>query len=85
DGKLLAVDEAIKFIDEAIGTRSETLRVIDEYLGPHFFPVREDGADPRTCPTCGEGRLGIKLGRMGAFIGCSRYPECRYTRPLQVG
>ncbi len=84
EGKLLAVDEAIKFIDEAIGTRSETLRVIDEYLGPHFFPTREDGADPRTCPSCGEGRLGIRLGRMGAFIGCSRYPECRYTRPLQV-
>jgi DNA topoisomerase-1 len=55
---------------------------LDEMLGPHMFPAREDGTDPRVCPTCGSGRLNLKLGRFGAFIGCSNYPECNYTRQL---
>ncbi len=58
----------------------EVLTALDELLAPHVFPVRPDGGDPRQCPTCGSGRLSIKLGRFGAFIGCSNYPECRYTR-----
>ena len=61
----------------------EVLKALDEDLGRHFFP--ENGAgDPRLCPVCGNGRLSLKLGRFGAFIGCSNYPECRYTRPLAV-
>ena len=48
----------------------------------HLFPPREDGSDPRVCPECGTGRLSIKLGKFGAFIGCSNYPECKYTKPL---
>jgi DNA topoisomerase-1 len=63
---------------------SDVIEALDEELGPHFFPAREDGADPRACPACAAGRLGLKLGRQGAFIGCSNYPECRYTRPLAV-
>ncbi|WP_142850800.1 type I DNA topoisomerase [Telmatospirillum sp. J64-1] len=63
---------------------SHVLDVLDQELGPHFFPEQEDGHDPRKCPTCGEGRLSLKLGKFGAFIGCSNYPECRYTRPLAV-
>lgn len=63
---------------------SEVIEALDEELGPHFFPAREDGTDPRACPACGSGRLGLRLGRQGAFIGCSNYPECRYTRPLAV-
>ena len=51
---------------------------------PHFFPSEADGGDPRLCPGCGAGRLGLKLGKFGAFIGCSNYPECRYTPPLGV-
>jgi DNA topoisomerase-1 len=50
-----------------------------------MFPEREDGGDPRRCPTCGNGRLNLKLGKFGAFIGCSNYPECRYTRQLGRG
>jgi DNA topoisomerase-1 len=66
---------------------SDVLDTLDAQLSAHFFPtVDEDGQplekDPRSCPTCGEGRLSLKLGKFGAFIGCSRYPECRYTRPL---
>ncbi len=64
---------------------SEVLVALDELLAPHVFPVRADGGDPRQCPTCGTGRLSIKLGRFGAFIGCSNYPECRHTRPFSVG
>ncbi len=61
----------------------EVLDKIEEVLEPHLFPPREDGADPRQCPKCGAGRLGLKTSRAGgAFIGCSNYPECRFTRPL---
>jgi DNA topoisomerase-1 len=61
---------------------SQVIDALDEMLAPHLFPAREDGSDPRVCPTCGNGRLGLKLSKFGAFIGCSNYPECRYTRPL---
>ncbi|MSO85727.1 MAG: type I DNA topoisomerase [Rhodospirillales bacterium] len=70
------------------GTRelrvSQVLDTLDALLGPHFFPPRADGKDPRACPGCADGRLNLKLGRFGAFIGCSNYPECRHTRPLAV-
>jgi DNA topoisomerase-1 len=62
----------------------EVLKALDEALGPHFFPDAGDGADPRLCPGCGKGRLSLKLGKFGAFIGCSNYPECRFTRRLGV-
>ncbi len=61
---------------------ANVVTALDDILGPHMFPTREDGGDPRLCPTCGNGRLGLKLGRFGAFIGCSNYPECRFTRQL---
>lgn len=59
---------------------SEVLEALNEILGPHIFPPKADGGDPRACPSCGAGRLSLKVGRFGAFIGCSNYPECRYTR-----
>jgi DNA topoisomerase-1 len=58
------------------------LDALNESLGPHIFPAKEDGTDPRVCPTCGNGRLSLKTGKFGAFIGCSNYPECRFTRPI---
>ncbi|MBV9968849.1 MAG: topoisomerase DNA-binding C4 zinc finger domain-containing protein, partial [Xanthobacteraceae bacterium] len=63
---------------------SEVIDALDEMLAPHIFPPRADGVDPRRCTTCGTGRLSLKLGKFGAFIGCSNYPECRYTRPFSV-
>jgi len=60
----------------------QVLEALNEALGPHIFPDKGDGADPRACPSCGAGRLSLKTGRYGAFIGCSNYPECRYTRPI---
>lgn len=61
---------------------SEVIEKIDEVLSYHLFPPREDGSDPRVCPECGKGRLSVKLGKFGAFLGCSNYPECKYTKPL---
>ncbi|MDX8351472.1 type I DNA topoisomerase [Cognatiyoonia sp. IB215182] len=62
---------------------SEVLEKINEVLEPHLFPPNEDGSDPRLCPNCGAGRLSMRTARSGgAFIGCSNYPECRYTRPF---
>ncbi len=63
---------------------SDVIDALDADLGPHFFPAREDGSDPRSCPACGTGRIGLKLGRFGSFIGCSNYPTCQYTRKLAV-
>jgi DNA topoisomerase I len=61
---------------------SQVIDALDEVLGPHIFPPDAGGADPRVCPTCGSGRLSLKLGRFGAFVGCSNYPDCRYTRQI---
>ena len=61
---------------------TEVLDNLNELLGPHIFPAKEDGGDPRGCPSCNAGRLSLKLGKFGAFVGCSNYPECRYTRTL---
>ena len=61
---------------------AEVLDVLDAMLGPHIYPARADGGDVRQCPTCGTGKLNLKAGKFGAFVGCSNYPECRYTRPL---
>jgi DNA topoisomerase-1 len=63
---------------------SQVIDTLDADLGPHFFPANDNGTDARRCPSCKEGRLSIKLGKFGAFIGCSNYPECRYTRRLGV-
>ncbi len=65
-------------------TISQVLTALDEELGRHFFPNDGSGRDPRLCPGCGTGRLSLKLGKFGAFIGCSNYPSCRYTRPLAI-
>lgn len=61
---------------------TEVLDVLDDALAPQLYPPKEDGSDPRVCPLCGEGRLHLKTSRTGGFVGCSNYPECRYTRPI---
>jgi DNA topoisomerase I len=64
---------------------AQVIDALDEMLAPHLFPPRADGADPRKCPSCETGRLSLKLGKFGGFIGCTNYPECRYTRQLAPG
>ena len=67
---------------------SDVLDALNEALGPYVFPKTDENgnpkANPRECPLCGEGELSLKLGRHGAFVGCSRYPECKFTRPFSV-
>ncbi|MFN3836261.1 MAG: type I DNA topoisomerase [Brevundimonas sp.] len=58
------------------------LDALNESLGAHIFPDKGDGSDPRECPLCHQGQLSLKTSRFGAFIGCSRYPDCKYTRPV---
>ena len=70
-------------VEETQGLRiSNVIDALDSELDAHFFPQTGDGRDPRLCPVCGEGRLGLRLGRQGPFFGCSRYPDCRHVRPL---
>ncbi|MEF2545670.1 type I DNA topoisomerase [Aurantimonas sp. E1-2-R+4] len=61
---------------------TDVLDALNEELGPLVFPPKEDGTEPRACPRCGEGKLSLKLGKFGAFVGCSNYPECGFTRQL---
>jgi len=78
-------DEFSRAVDQTKDLKiSDVISALDQDLGPHFFPPREDGTDPRACTACGTGRLGLKLGRFGSFIGCSNYPACQYTRRLAI-
>jgi len=61
---------------------TNVLDALNEELAPLVFPKREDGGDPRICQVCGTGKLSLKLGKYGAFVGCSNYPECNFTRQL---
>jgi DNA topoisomerase-1 len=70
-------------VDETKDLRTtEVLDSLNELLGPHIFPPKADGSNPRACPSCNDGQLSLKVGKFGAFIGCANYPECRYTRTL---
>ena len=60
---------------------TQVLDALNELLGPHVFPDTGEG-DPRSCPACKEGQLSLKVGKFGAFVGCSNYPDCRFTRQL---
>jgi len=64
---------------------ADVLEALNTHLAPYIFPKGPDGEPDRTCPACGSGVLSLKVGKFGAFIGCSNYPECRYTRPLSGG
>ena len=59
---------------------SEITAALDTFLEPYLFPEKDDGSDPRLCPACGEGRLALRGGKFGAFVACSNYPECKFTR-----
>ncbi|MBR2300272.1 MAG: type I DNA topoisomerase [Alphaproteobacteria bacterium] len=73
----------IKNIDSVAPLKvSDVIEKIDEVLAHHLFPATPDGSDPRECPECHKGHLSVKLGKFGAFLGCSNYPECKYTKPL---
>ena len=64
---------------------TNVLDALNEILAPHIFPPKPDGSDPRQCPSCGTGQLSLKIGKFGSFVGCSNYPDCRYTRQISTG
>ncbi len=64
---------------------SEVTAELDLFLSPFLFPDKEDGSDPRLCPKCGNGRLALRGGKFGAFVACSNYPECKFTRQFGQG
>jgi DNA topoisomerase-1 len=64
---------------------AQVIDALNEMLSAHLFPPRADGIDPRQCPQCATGQLSLKLGKFGGFIGCTNYPECRYTRQFAAG
>ena len=64
---------------------TNVLDALNEILAPHIFPVPADGGDPRKCPLCAEGQLSLKLGKFGSFVGCTNYPECKFTRQMTAG
>jgi len=90
DGKLAWKDVLRDFwrdfsahVDETKELRvTDVLDALNEELAPLVFPDRDDGSNPRICPKCGSGNLSLKLGKFGAFVGCSNYPECSFTRQL---
>lgn len=86
DWKTVLRDFWVDFSAAIDGTKelrmTQVLESLNELLGPHIFPPKEDGSNPRACPACGTGQLSLKLGKFGSFIGCSNYPECKHTRPL---
>ncbi|MFT6076928.1 MAG: DNA topoisomerase-1 [Rickettsiales bacterium] len=61
-------------------TITEVLDQLNKNISPYIFGDGEDGKDQHTCPSCAKGELGIKIGGFGVFIGCSSYPECKYTK-----
>lgn len=61
---------------------TDVINQLDEVLSGHLFPVMSEGHDPRKCTSCETGRLGLKLGKFGAFIACSNYPECKFTKQI---
>ncbi len=77
-------NEFERAIDKTSDLRiTEVLEKLNEVLGPHIFPEKEDGTNPRLCTSCNGGTLSMRTSRSGsAFIGCSNYPDCKYTRPL---
>ncbi|MEZ5927712.1 MAG: type I DNA topoisomerase [Parvularculaceae bacterium] len=63
---------------------TDVLEALNVALAPLIFPKKADGSDPRACPACADGRLSLKTGKYGAFIGCSNYPNCNFTRQLSA-
>lgn len=64
---------------------SEVTAALDQFLAPYLFPEKADGSDPRLCPACSAGQLALRGGKFGAFIACSNYPECKFTRRFAQG
>ncbi len=58
---------------------SEVLEILNQKIGGQIFGFNEKGEINNDCPTCNKGKLSLKLGKFGAFMGCSNYPDCKHT------
>jgi DNA topoisomerase-1 len=89
DGSLSYKDVLARFWEDFHRTVDTTMEIrntqildtMNEVLGKHIFKDTGNG-NPRICPKCGDGELSLKTGRYGAFVGCTLYPDCRFTRPF---
>ncbi|MBM3554935.1 MAG: type I DNA topoisomerase [Alphaproteobacteria bacterium] len=73
-------------VEQAKGLRlTAVIDWLDKDLDPHIFPAKDEGTNPRACPRCADGRLGLKLSKNGPFVGCSNYPSCKFTRGMTAG
>ncbi len=89
DGSLSYKEVLARFWEDFHATVEQTMEIrntqildtMNEVLGAHIFKDTGNG-DPRKCPKCGEGQLSLKTGRFGAFVGCTLYPDCGFTRPF---
>ena len=67
--------------------RDKILEALENELSDLFFPkedLTKNGEPNKKCPTCSNGKLGLELGKYGAFIGCSNYPECKFTKQIAI-
>ncbi len=72
----------IDAVNESTDLKLEDIqKALDDEIGEYFFVPTEEVPNPRVCPQCGS-KVGIRIGRFGGFIGCEKYPDCRYTRPF---
>ena len=63
--------------------RSEILNTLESELEQMFFSTEDNQFDAsKKCPKCADGKIGLQLGKYGAFIGCNNYPECKYTKQI---
>jgi DNA topoisomerase I len=63
---------------------SQVIDALNDLLAPHIFPAKAEGGDARACPSCATGQLSLKLSKFGTFVGCTNYPECKYTRQMTI-
>lgn len=63
----------------------QVLEKISILLEPYLFPVTDNNKNNKECPSCNNGILALKLGKFGAFIACSNYSDCKYTRKIGDG
>jgi len=78
-------DKFTASIDDVKDLRvAQVIDALNDLLAPHIFPAKADGGDARACPSCGNGQLSLKLSKYGTFVGCTNYPDCKYTRQMTI-
>ncbi len=61
------------------------LDTLNEAMESILFPANKPEEERRKCPSCTDGKLSLRTGKYGAYLSCSNYPDCSYTRQLVSG